>query len=662
VGCARVDASPSAALRSLWRMADDARRALERIRTALPGGGEERTGQERMVAAVEAALAEERHLVVQAGTGTGKSLGYLIPAALSGRRVVVATATKALQDQLADKDLPFLASHIGRPLRWAVLKGRSNYVCRQRLAELDADGQLELATVGSGQRAELDRVLAWADETAVGDLAELDPSPPAAVWATVSVGPTECPGARRCPQGDRCFAEAARDAAAQADVIVVNQHLLGLDLVTDHAVLPDHDVVVVDEAHQLEDIVSATAGFELTEGRLLAFTRTARAVLSADDLLAAAEAAGGGLAQALDALVGKRVRQPVPDDLHQRLALARERVERVMDAVRRAPDDGPLEVAARKQRALQAAGHLLVDLDLAAGLGDTDVAWVEGGRQPVLRVAPLDVRALLRDRLFGRSTVVLTSATIPANLPGRLGLEGDDHDLLDVGSPFDYETNALLYCAADLPDPRHDGYRAALHTELERLIVAAGGRTLALFTSRRALDEAAEHLRPRLPWAVLVQGERPKAALLAAFSEDETSCLFATMSFWQGVDVPGAALSLVAVDRLPFPRPDDPLLEARRELAGPRAFSEIDVPRAATLLAQGAGRLIRTAEDRGVVAVLDPRLATARRYRWDIVRALPPMRRTRDREEAVAFLSAIRDARDDGTGNDGTGTGTGEGQ
>ncbi len=628
-------------------MVTAARAALERIRTALPGGGEERAGQQTMVEAVERAMTDGRHLVVQAGTGTGKSLGYLVPAVLSGRRVVVATATKALQDQLAEKDLPFLQRQLPRSFRWAVLKGRSNYVCRQRLAEITTEAQLELDGLGGGHRAELERVLEWAEDTRTGDLAELDPSPPGAVWAAVSVGPTECPGARRCPQGGNCFAEAARAAAAEADLVIVNQHLLGLDLVTDGSILPEHDLVVVDEAHQLEDVVSAAAGFELTEGRILAFTRTARAILAGEDLLEAADAAGSGLAEALDPLVGSRVRPPVPEDLHQRLSLARERVDRVMQAVRKVPDDGPLETAARKQRAMQAAGHLLVDLDLAAGLLETDVAWVEDpGRSPVLRVAPLDVRQLLHDRLFGKASVVLTSATIPANLPDRLGMEAEDTDLIDVGSPFDYEANALLYCAAHLPDPRDPGYRPALHTELERLILAAGGRTLALFTSRRAMEEAVAQLRPRLPWPVLAQGERPKAALVEAFADDEASCLFATMSFWQGVDVPGAALSLVTIDRLPFPRPDDPLLEARRELAGPSAFATIDVPRAATLLAQGAGRLIRTAEDRGVVAVLDPRLATARRYRWDIIRALPPMRRTKDRDDAVAFLTAIRDERD----------------
>ncbi|HEX7095960.1 MAG TPA: ATP-dependent DNA helicase, partial [Acidimicrobiales bacterium] len=298
----------------------------------------------------------------------------------------------------------------------------------------------------------------------------------------------------------------------------------------------------------------------------------------------------------------------------------------------------------RKLRAVQAVTALLGDLDAVLHLRDTDVAWVEGpAASPVLRVAPVDVAAILREQLWPHRTLVLTSATLPPNLAVRLGCDPDTFDSIDVGSPFDYENAALLYCPAGMPDPRSPGYRAALLDELESLIVAAGGRTLALFTSWRAMRDAVEHLRPRLPWRILVQGELPKPALIEGFSSDESSCLFATMSFWQGVDVPGASLSLVTIDRLPFPRPDDPLLDARRELAGAAAFRAIDVPRAATLLAQAAGRLVRTASDRGVVAVLDPRLATNRSYRWDIVRALPPMRRTRHRAEAEAFLRELRD-------------------
>ncbi len=276
---------------------------------------------------------------------------------------------------------------------------------------------------------------------------------------------------------------------------------------------------------------------------------------------------------------------------------------------------------------------------------DDEVVWIEGGEgQPTLRQAPLTVAELLAERLWPKHTVILTSATLPNNLPGRVGLARNTYDVLDVGSPFDYETQALLYCATDLPDPRDPGYGAAVVAELERLIVAAGGRTLALFTSHRALREAAEHLDGRLPWPVLIQDQLPKQLLLQRFIEDESTSLFATMGFWQGVDVPGRTLSLVVIDRLPFPRPDDPLLQARRDKAGSAAFREIDLPKAATMLAQGAGRLIRTADDKGVVAVLDRRLASAKSYRWEIINALPPMRRTRDREDVLTFLRALRDA------------------
>jgi ATP-dependent DNA helicase DinG len=405
-------------------------------------------------------------------------------------------------------------------------------------------------------------------------------------------------------------------------------------------------VAVVDEAHQTEDIVAAAAGFEITAGRFGHLERLASGLLTdAGTLASDVDAAGSRLGDELAALHGQRVRPPLAPSLADAVDLARTRVERLGHALRNVPDDASADVSARKQRAVQAITTLLGDLDGVLHLRDDDVAWVEGSADaPVLRVAPVDVAAILRERLWPERTVVLTSATIPPRLGERLGVEPGDVTELDVGSPFDYEHAALLYCAADLPDPRAPEFRPALLGDLESLIVAAGGRTLALFTSWRAMREAVEHLRPRLPWKVLAQGDLPKQALLEAFSSDETSCLFATMSFWQGVDVPGATLSLVTIDRLPFPRPDDPLLEARRELAGDAAFRTIDVPRAAMLLAQAAGRLIRSAHDRGVVAVFDPRLARARSYRWDIVRALPPMRRTRDRTEAETFLRALRDA------------------
>jgi ATP-dependent DNA helicase DinG len=301
------------------------------------------------------------------------------------------------------------------------------------------------------------------------------------------------------------------------------------------------------------------------------------------------------------------------------------------------------EAKQRRLRAQKAAASLAVALDAALVLPDSHVAWVGGpAGDPRLEVAPIEVGPILAERVWARCTGVLTSATIPTTLPAQVGLPAGGYDDLDVGSPFDYEAHAVLYCAMHLPDPRRPGFEPGVHDELTALIEAAGGRTLALFTSWRAMTAAVEAVRPRVPFRILTQSDLPKPALLRAFSQDESSCLFATVGLFQGVDVPGATLSLVTIDRLPFPRPDDPLLEARRERAGAAAFRQIDLPRAATLLAQAAGRLIRTATDRGVVAVFDPRLAKAG-YRWDVVRALPPMHRTRHRADAEAFLRSLRE-------------------
>ena len=321
------------------------------------------------------------------------------------------------------------------------------------------------------------------------------------------------------------------------------------------------------------------------------------------------------------------------------LVLCRDRLGRATAALRAA--DSEADSAART-RAMKAVTSLVDDVDAAAETREHLVAWVEGPvHAPVMKVAPIDVAGILADRLWasGIEAATLTSATIPPFLPRRLGLAEGTYTELDVGSPFDFANHAVLYCAAHLPDPRHPDYEPAMHAELDALIRAAGGRTLALFTSWRAMRAAADALRDALPWRVMTQDELPKPALLEAFSTDETSCLFATMGFWQGVDVPGAALSLVAIDRLPFSRPDEPLLQARRERAGADAFRVIDLPRAATLLAQGAGRLIRSSTDRGVVAVLDSRLARAG-YRSDLLRAMPPMRLTALRANVERFLAA----------------------
>ena len=736
-------------------MDDPVTTTLDGVARALPGGGERRLGQQEMASAVGRAIADHRHLVVQAGTGTGKSLAYLVPAALSGERVVVATATKALQDQLASKDLPMVARALDGRFTFAVLKGRSNYVCRQRVSEVGGRGeQLSLqpggadppdaddplaeagdaaadagadtaadAAADTGDPVEtgrlgdqVRRLVRWADETTTGDRAELDFEPHYRAWAMVSTTARECPGAFRCPSGRDCFAEDARARAAEADVVVVNTHLYGAHLASGGAVLPPHQVVVFDEAHEVEEVMTDSLGVEIGPGRFRALAASARALVdpatSGIDPVEAVSELGDVLARALRPLAGKRVpgaelggaavggtgddaaghragppgsagpagpaeplglelgldppavRTPVraggattasaPVDgragggtppLAEVLALAQGRVGRLVDALRQAErqagDDEPPASRSRRDRVLLAAGHLAADLARLGGLTDDEVAWVDdGARAPSLRVSPIDVGPLLAEHLWGEVTGVLTSATVPLGIAERLGLPTEGADALDVGSPFDYRDHALLYVAQTLPDRRRPEAEPALHDELEVLIRAAGGRTLALFTSWRAMNAAHDALADRLPFTLLSQAELPKPALIEAFTGDESACLFATLGFWQGVDVPGRTLSLVTLDRIPFPRPDEPVLEARRERAGPSAFSTVDLPRAGTLLAQGAGRLIRSSDDRGVVAVLDSRLATAR-YRGALLARVPPMKRTVDRDEVVAFLERI---------------------
>jgi ATP-dependent DNA helicase DinG len=630
-------------------MSDAVTAALTKVVAELPGGGEARPGQVEMAEAVAVAIDTRRHLAVQAGTGTGKTLAYLVPAVLARKKTIVATATKALQDQLAGKDLPFLQRHLPEPFEWAILKGRSNYLCMQRLSELastDSSGE-QLGLDGVAERAPKDELVAlarWASTTETGDRAELDVEPSERAWSAVSVSARECPGASRCPSGGICFAEGARLRANEADVVVVNLHLYGLDIAAGGVILPDHDVVIIDEAHQLEEIVSATSGVDLTGGRFTDLARRTRGVIADDQIPAGVDDAGRLLTDALRPHRDQRIRGALPDALAGAISVARGRVERALAAARAVPADAPEESRSRALRLQQSAGALLEDLGAVEQVTASQVMWVEGPEaNPVLRVAPLDVAGLLQDALWDKRPAVLTSATLPARLPDRLGIPHAEVTELDVGSPFDYQANALLYCAAHLPDPRASTYLDAMITELGELITAAGGRTLALFTSFRVLDEAAAVLQMRLDLPILTQRDMPKARLLEQFSNDEATCLFATMGFWQGVDVPGAALSLVAIDRIPFARPDEPLLQARRERAGADAFNLIDLPRATTLLAQGVGRLIRSATDHGVVAVLDPRLATAG-YRWDVVRSLPPMRRTKDPAEVRRVLEAIRDA------------------
>jgi ATP-dependent DNA helicase DinG len=694
---------------------DDAVEALNKI-TAQMVGGEHRPEQQEMCRAVAEAIVERRHLVVQAGTGTGKSLAYLVPLATLGVKTVVATATKALQDQLRDKDLPLVESGLGlpAPLDYAVLKGRSNYICRQRVAEVGTGGiQAELGDQATGRADEPDweapeagatarpgaeagatarpgerdapdarderddpgaappegvveqvrELVAWSQTSRTGDRADLSFEPSDRAWNMLSVGPRECPGAFNCPSGGSCFAEAARDRAAAADIVVVNTHLYGAHLASGGVVLPEHEVVVFDEAHQLEEVMTSSLGVELTPGRFRTLVTAARPLVEARDadLLDSLAAAGDLLGTLLSDRVGDRVLREgrrgagadadADEDLSDLLARTADVSRRVIDALRRSGaqrsfvsgDADDPDKASRKTRTLQAAAHLAEDLHRLVNRRDSEVAWVDGTRRNArLRLSPIDVGPALSGMLWGGVTSVLTSATIPPRVVERVGLDDFPNEELNVGSPFDYRAHSLLYVARHLPDRRAEGAEDALFEELGLLIEAAGGRTLALFTSRRATEAAAEALAPELPYTLLLQGDQPKGRLLEEFAADETSCLFATLGFWQGVDIPGRALSLVTIDRLPFPRPDDPLLQARRDRAGARAFSLVDLPRAATLLAQGAGRLIRTTDDKGVVAVLDPRLATAS-YRGVLLDRLPPMRRSVDRSEVESFLRRALD-------------------
>jgi ATP-dependent DNA helicase DinG len=640
-----------------------------------------------MAGAVGRALGGRRHLVVQAGTGTGKSLAYLVPAALSGQRVVVATATKALQDQLATKDLPMVAAAVDAGLTFAVLKGRSNYLCRQRASEVGGGGQQLNLNAGAVDPPDADdtltparedatpdpgrlgdqvrRLLRWAEDSPTGDRAELDFEPHFRAWAMVSTTARECPGAFRCPSGQDCFAEDARNRAAAADVVVVNTHLYGAHLASGGAVLPAHEIAIFDEAHEVEEVMTDSLGVEIGPGRFRALATGARGVVPADT--PGSDAAVDQVAEVaehfqrvLRPLAGTRLPQstllgveggasePPGGDgpgLGDVVALATGRVARLVGLLRQAEREGSDDESAaertRRDRILLAAGHLADDLAKLTSLTDDEVAWVDSGsRSPSLRVSPIDVGPLLTEQLWSEVTGVLTSATVPIGLVSRLGLPEDETDQLDVGSPFDYPHHAILYVAKSIPDRRRPESEPAIHNELDALITAAGGRTLALFTSWRAMNAAVEVLRERLPFRVLAQSDLPKPALIEAFQAEESTCLFATLGFWQGVDVPGKTLSLVTIDRIPFPRPDDPVLQARRDRAGAGAFGIVDLPRAGTLLAQGAGRLIRSAEDRGVVAVLDSRLATAS-YRRQLLARVPPMKRSLDRAEVEAFLEMM---------------------
>lgn len=620
---------------------DHAIEVLHSVTSALENS-ESRVGQDEMTFAIAQSLSQGKSIVVQAGTGTGKSLGYLVPILLSGKKTVVATATKALQDQLARHDLPLLREQLEHEFDWAVVKGRSNYVCLQKIDEAnDAPDTLDFEQLSDSAKKDIEKIAKWARTSETGDLEELAQLPTERVRRAVTSTSDECPGQSKCPRGEHCFAERARFLAREADVVVVNLHLYGLHVASGGAILPPHEAVVFDEVHQLENVMSDTVGVQITAGRLSSLAGSVRSVLEDIDVLASLEIAAENIRQSITPQVGNRLRHPLPAAITDALSQARISVGNALNAVRAIATDNE----ATKQRQLRAqtqASRLAENIDFVLASNSDFVAYVEGNTdRPVLKVSPLHVGSVLAANVWNDHCAVLTSATVPATLPQRVGLPEESVDALTVPSPFDYEKNSRLYCSPTFPDRKSPNFTEFVHDELEALITSAGGRTLALFTSNKAMNEAVAQMRERLSFPILSPHELPRHKLIDVFMNEESSCIFASQSFFQGIDLPGRTLSLVVLDKLPFPRPDDPLLEARREAVGrDRSFFEIDLPIAATSLAQAAGRLIRSKSDKGVVAVLDRRLATASYWRT-LIQALPPMSRTRHRDQVEDFLRSI---------------------
>ncbi|WP_094289589.1 ATP-dependent DNA helicase [Mycobacterium lehmannii] len=641
-------------------------------------GGRERAGQVEMAKAVSNAFDTGEHLAVQAGTGTGKSLAYLVPALAravgADEPVVVSTATIALQRQLVDRDLPRLAESLAdvlpRAPEFALLKGRGNYLCLNKIhngssaggvTEPDDRSQEDLfepvATSALGR--DVKRLIAWSSDTDTGDRDELTPGVPDRSWSQVSVSARECIGVARCPFGTDCFAEKAREKAGHADVVVTNHALLAIDAISDAAVLPEHHLLVVDEAHELVDRVTSVATGELSATSLgVAHRRAARLV--DEELAQRLEAATATLSSAIHDTEPGRI-DVLDDELATYLTAVRDAAYRARSTIDTAPSD-PAAASARTEAvtALTDIGDTasrVLDSFLPAIPDRTDVVWIEredtrATVRTILRVAPLSVSGLLRTRLFENTTTVLTSATLTIGgtfdaMASAWGLTGGETEWkgIDVGSPFEHAKSGILYVAAHLPPPGRDGTGSAEQLdEIAALITAAGGRTLGLFSSMRAAKAAAEIMRERLDTPVLCQGEDTTSALVKRFADDPETSLFGTLSLWQGVDVPGPSLSLVLIDRIPFPRPDDPLLTARQRSVAARGgngFMAVAASHAALLLAQGAGRLLRTVDDRGVVAVLDSRMATAR-YGGFLRASLPPFWATTDSHRVRQALERLR--------------------
>ena len=643
--------------------------------------GAQRPGQHQMAAAVGEALAGGDHLLVQAGTGTGKSLGYLAPALAQlvqapDDRIVVATATLALQAQLARKDIPTALAACeqvtGRSVKHAILKGRTNYACLYRVrdglgleqesliggAELVEALTASAPDAASKVGAEVVALREWVEtEARAKGLADRDDAPSHGnqSWTQVSIPVRECLGVQRCPYGGECFVERSRDRARAAQLVVTNHALLAIDAMHGGTALPEHDAVIIDEAHELVSRVTGAASHELSPQTIERVARRCLPWLDDDlglDFLDCADT----LKTALDDAPLDRVEDP-DGGLGVALRLVRDVARRVTSALGGdETDNDRKQAAAAAKEVFDVAGQL-------AAMAAHDVVWVSErerfGRQ--VNQSPLSVAGLMREGIFAKRPAVLTSATLTIGgnfdaVAASVGLtepyqadDGAEPELprwrgLDVGSPFDYRAQGILYVARSLPPPGRDGIGPDTLAEVAELVWAAGGRTLGLFASQRAAEAAALHCRRELPaMTILCQGDAQLGELTRTFVAEPETSLFGTLSLWQGVDVPGDTCRLVIIDKIPFPRPDDPLLQARQRAVAERGgngFMTVAATHAALLLAQGSGRLIRRLTDKGVVAVLDPRLVTAR-YGSFLRASMPDFWPTTDREVAIGALQRL---------------------
>ena len=651
------------------------RAALDAAVSAI--GGKPREGQIEMAEAVANALTDRHHLMVQAGTGTGKSLAYLVPALVHGRKVLVATATLALQRQLVERDLPAvvpaLEKRLGRSISYAIYKGVGNYICLAKMNSEEPDPDGELLLEASYLEKDAKRLHAWARSKDVSGDRDDAPEVDRRVWAANSLSGRECVGADSCAYGSQCFAAKAKAKAQDADVVVTNHTLLAIEIVDAHPILPERDAVIIDEAHEFMDRTTQAVTEELTSSRVQRAAAMARKYMPGKISEAFTNAADSfhdamnDYGSDVKGDFSKQGRlQEIPQSLEHPIRKIRETATSVAQTLTSDEEILDPDALAERARVKGAVQEIATIAGKLLKMGDTHVLWYEPTFS-TLYLAPLSVSHVLRSNLLTQSPVIATSATLTVgsgfdamakSIGFIVGEEGDqevkDGDIdpanlqtMDVGSPFDFANQGMLYLPKHLPEPTRDGTSPQVLEELGELIDAAGGRTLALFSSWRGVEAADLHLRNVLkerPISIITQKRGDAVApLVERFARDETSVLLGTMSLWQGVDVPGNSCILVVIDRLPFPRPDEPVLAARSALAdtaGGSGFMQVSVPRAALLLAQGAGRLIRSVDDRGVVAIMDSRIVT-KRYGNVLLNSMPPLWRTNDKEVVRTSLSRL---------------------